>query len=413
MLTGAGKQTVAVAGLKAVVKVDGCLVSKPIAPYSYYRQRFCAAPDEPGFSTMNKTALVIDDSRSARFALRKFLESLTYRVEVAESAQEAYRILADWQPSVVFLDHLMPGVDGFDALHTLKRQAHTTRLPVVICSSNEGETFVQQAKSRGAFDVLQKPPSPEQLLGVLERLSNRSAEENEPATLIPPAMNDHALVAVETAAHPPSVMERLMATLPPRVAPAAHGKVQSLRDPAVLIQQAAIKSLRDHLPETPVKASVPAPALPPKLPVFERPALTHRNDDQKHLRQEFDERLDELRRQMTESLAALRRELTPIAGHDSELRTLATEAAERCTQALAGSLEQHLTALREALEVTLQQQNTRVERVLAEARQAAAEEAERTVTQAAQRIADQMAESLLKALGPQLGPQLGTLRNLV
>lgn len=366
---------------------------------------------------MNKSALVIDDSKSARFALRKFLEGLAYQVEVAESAQEAYRILADWQPAVVFLDHIMPGIDGFDALHTLKRQAHTARLPVVICSSHEGEAFIQQAKTRGAFDVLQKPPSPEQLLGVLERLSNRSSDEIALATLVPPAMNDYALPAGHVAPREPSVMERLIATLPPRSTPAPlpataspHSKVQALRDPAVLIQQAAIKSLRDHLPEAPAQAfaQTAAPSLPPKLPVFERPAGAHDSDGAMRLRQEFDEQLGQLRQQMAGELAQLRRELTPPGGHDASVRWLATEAAERCTQALANSLEQHLTALREALEATLHQQDARIERLLGEVRQAAAEEAERTVTKAAQRIADQMAESLLKTLGPQLG----ALRNL-
>ena len=88
-----------------------------------------------------KTALVVDDSKSARFAMRKFLESFGYQVDTAESAEDAYIYLRKKLPEVMFLDHIMPGTDGFEAIKAIKQNALTAGLPVVLCSSNEGDDF--------------------------------------------------------------------------------------------------------------------------------------------------------------------------------------------------------------------------------------------------------------------------------
>lgn len=120
-----------------------------------------------------RSAFVIDDSKSARFALRRYLENMHYVVETAESAESAFNYLKDHHPDVIFLDHVMPGVDGFDVLNSIKSDPKTIDIPVVICSSNEGDAFTQEARFKGAADVLSKPPSPQALarvLGSLEKI---------------------------------------------------------------------------------------------------------------------------------------------------------------------------------------------------------------------------------------------------
>lgn len=129
-----------------------------------------------------KTALVVDDSKSARFALRRFLENHNYTVETAESAAEAYACLRGELPQVIFLDQVMPGINGFEALQHLKSQPRTREVPVVICSSNEGEAFNAEARAAGAAAVLQKPPSAEQLSRILRQLQRNAARAVAAAT---------------------------------------------------------------------------------------------------------------------------------------------------------------------------------------------------------------------------------------
>ncbi len=394
---------------------------------------------------MNKTALVVDDSKSARFALRKFLEGFNYKVDTAESANDAYRILGGALPAVIFMDHIMPGTDGFEALRVLKTDARTSHLPVVLCSSNEGEEFVAQAKARGASDVLQKPPSPEQLAGVLANLSSRAPDYS--ATLPPQIAENPLAMTLAPTLMPkrePTAMERLMATIPPKMIPTAHlleqsmqpvrpppdhpsavpmsalpamsataplpamprpatPKVQSLREPAITIQQAVMKSIRDSMPQE-LEIELPHAAAMPALPAM--PALDADSDAAAlvSLREDMDERLGRLRHEVVGELSALRAQLSDFGGNalDEKLRALATEAAKARTNALASSLEQHLSALRNNLDTVLRAQNDRIEQLLQNSRQVASEEAERIVMNAAQRISDQMAESILKTLGPQL-----------
>lgn len=123
-----------------------------------------------------KSALVVDDSKSARFALRRYLENRHYRVDAVSSAEEAFSFLAQHRPGVIFLDHVMPGTDGFEALRAIKADAQLADIPVVICSSHEGSEFNAHARQAGARDVLQKPPDPLSLTRILEDLQSRHTD---------------------------------------------------------------------------------------------------------------------------------------------------------------------------------------------------------------------------------------------
>src|SRR3546814_12620483 len=89
-------------------------------------------------NSMERTALVVDDSKSARFALRRHLEGHAFKVETADCAQEAYRLVQVQRPHLIFLDHIIPGSDGFAAMRHFKQVPATAPFPGVICSSNEG-----------------------------------------------------------------------------------------------------------------------------------------------------------------------------------------------------------------------------------------------------------------------------------
>ena len=64
---------------------------------------------------LNKTALIVDDSKTARVVLKRMLESHELAVDTAESAESALDYLSAHRPDVIFMDHLMPGSDGFEA----------------------------------------------------------------------------------------------------------------------------------------------------------------------------------------------------------------------------------------------------------------------------------------------------------
>lgn len=117
-----------------------------------------------------KRALVVDDSKSARAFLIRILERHELKVDAATSAEEAMAYLGDHQPDVIFMDHLMPGMDGFQALQAIKNNPSTATIPVMMYTSQEGELYLSQARALGAIGVLPKQIRPTDVSKVLEQL---------------------------------------------------------------------------------------------------------------------------------------------------------------------------------------------------------------------------------------------------
>ena len=107
-----------------------------------------------------KQALVVDDSRSARVVLSRMLERYGILVDSAESAEAALEYLKDRRPDVIFMDHLMPGMDGLQAVREIKANPGLADIPIMMYTSQEGEIYSSQAKASGAIGVLPKSIRP-------------------------------------------------------------------------------------------------------------------------------------------------------------------------------------------------------------------------------------------------------------
>ncbi|MCM0611609.1 response regulator [Marinobacter sediminum] len=118
-----------------------------------------------------KNALLVDDSKVARFALSKLLENRDMEVNMAGSAEEALDFLnSNGRPDVIFMDHLMPGMNGVEATKAIKGNPDTAAIPVIMCTSKKSSSFTEEAKNFGVYNILTKPPHTEGLSMVLEQL---------------------------------------------------------------------------------------------------------------------------------------------------------------------------------------------------------------------------------------------------
>lgn len=117
-----------------------------------------------------QSALLVDDSRSARFYLRNLLRQMDIEVLMAESGEQALEMLKDQRPDIIFMDHLMPGIDGFETTQAIKRNPATSHIPVVMCTSNEGPDYIREARSIGAIDILPKPPTESKLHQIFDQV---------------------------------------------------------------------------------------------------------------------------------------------------------------------------------------------------------------------------------------------------
>ena len=124
-----------------------------------------------------KNALIVDDSKSARIMLQRLLKKMNVGSLAVESAEEAIRYLEEKQPDVIFMDHMMPGMDGLEATQTIKNNPKTQSIPTIMYTSKEGDGYNILAKSHGASGVLPKPADQQAVMAVIDSLSEHAAND--------------------------------------------------------------------------------------------------------------------------------------------------------------------------------------------------------------------------------------------
>jgi CheY-like chemotaxis protein len=153
-----------------------------------------------------KRALIVDDSKSARLFLARVLEKYDIDVDSAESAEAAIDYLSSNRPDVIFMDHLMQGMDGLQALRAIKNDPRTATIPIMMYTSQEGEVYLGQARALGALGVLPKQIKPADVSKVLYQLHlvpDRRTSEQSSFTVLN-VRSEHA--SAESAAAAPRAL---------------------------------------------------------------------------------------------------------------------------------------------------------------------------------------------------------------
>lgn len=101
--------------------------------------------------------LIADDNVTDRLLLSSLLKKLGYRVLVAEDGAEAVDIFKQSQPRLVFLDALMPVMDGFEAAHHIKHLAGEKFVPLIFISSLQDADSLARGLGVGGDSFLTKP----------------------------------------------------------------------------------------------------------------------------------------------------------------------------------------------------------------------------------------------------------------
>ena len=115
-------------------------------------------------------ALIVDDSRTVVFALKKILRSAGFITFEALDAETAVNLARTENPDLIFLDIILPGVNGFAVLRTLRRDPATRHIPVIMISGNEQATELFFGSRIGADDFMKKPFSRFEVFARIERL---------------------------------------------------------------------------------------------------------------------------------------------------------------------------------------------------------------------------------------------------
>ena len=119
---------------------------------------------------MRKNILLVDDDKHIQELVSFFLEQAGFVVRVCVNGFAAIDELQKNHYDLVILDILMPHLNGFKVLNSIRKDPKMKDLPVLMLSSAGDERAVQKALSNGVSDFVVKPPKREDLLGRIERV---------------------------------------------------------------------------------------------------------------------------------------------------------------------------------------------------------------------------------------------------
>lgn len=121
------------------------------------------------------TALVVDDSLSARRAAAKVMQDAGYKVRTAIDGLDAVNMLQTFVPSVMVVDMEMPRMNGIELTAHVRDSVRTRNVPVIMVTSRSTEKHRKMGKDAGVDVYLTKPFSDEVLMDHVDRLLGRSA----------------------------------------------------------------------------------------------------------------------------------------------------------------------------------------------------------------------------------------------
>ena len=113
--------------------------------------------------------LVIDDSKTIRRTAETLLSKEGCTVFTAEDGFDALSKIADHRPDIVFVDIMMPRLDGYQTCSLIKHNKMFRSTPVIMLSSKDGLFDRARGRMVGSEQYLTKPFTKEELLGAIER----------------------------------------------------------------------------------------------------------------------------------------------------------------------------------------------------------------------------------------------------
>jgi CheY-like chemotaxis protein len=114
---------------------------------------------------MSKKALVVDDALLSRITVKKMLTNSQIDCVEASNGREALKAIEENRFDIVFLDLLMPEMDGFEVLEALQKQNYSS--PVIVISADIQKSSKTRCEKLGASGFLNKPVTEDELEKIL------------------------------------------------------------------------------------------------------------------------------------------------------------------------------------------------------------------------------------------------------
>jgi len=118
---------------------------------------------------MSRKVMVIDDSNTIRKTAETILKKEGYEVFTANNGFEAMSIIADTGPDIIFVDIMMPRLDGYQTCKLIKNNSHFKETPVIMLSSKDSLFDRARGRVAGSEQHINKPFTKSELLDAIAR----------------------------------------------------------------------------------------------------------------------------------------------------------------------------------------------------------------------------------------------------
>ena len=121
------------------------------------------------------TVMVVDDSQTIRRSAETLLTREGYSVITAEDGYEALAKIADHHPEIIFVDIMMPRLDGYQVCALIKANPRFSKTPVIMLSSRDGLFDRARGRIVGSDQYLTKPFTKDELVSAVQAYVKKSA----------------------------------------------------------------------------------------------------------------------------------------------------------------------------------------------------------------------------------------------
>jgi twitching motility two-component system response regulator PilG len=123
--------------------------------------------------------MVIDDSNTIRKTTQALLTKAGYEVLTAADGFEAMSLITDHRPDIIFVDIMMPRLDGYQTCSLIKSNRHFKQTPVVMLSSKDGLFDRARGRVAGSEQHINKPFTQDELIQAITKYVSRDVTSEE------------------------------------------------------------------------------------------------------------------------------------------------------------------------------------------------------------------------------------------
>jgi CheY-like chemotaxis protein len=113
---------------------------------------------------VRKVVLIVDDQPSIVTTLKFQVMNAGFDVLVANSGEQAMKIITESRPDLILLDVMMPRINGWEVCRRLKANPATSEIPIFMVTSLHGDADTSEARNSGANEFLVKPIKTDDLI---------------------------------------------------------------------------------------------------------------------------------------------------------------------------------------------------------------------------------------------------------